>query len=196
MGKIFFLMGKSASGKDAIFKRLMERDDLELSNIVSYTTRPIRQKERDGVEYHFCDEAKEERLKREGKVIEKRVYHTQLGRWAYFTVDDGQVDLAARDYLIIGTLASYEKLADYYKRENVVPIYIEVDDFTRLERAIRREHKQESPKYDEVCRRFLADTEDFAPEKLAAAGVRNIFVNQGEIADTVDEIATFIKTRM
>ena len=94
---------------------------------------------------------------------------------------------------IIGTLASYEKLADYYKRENVVPIYIEADDFTRLERAIRREHKQASPKYDEVCRRFLADTEDFAPEKLAAAGVGNVFVNQGDLMDTVEEIAVFIK---
>ena len=187
------MMGKSASGKDAIFKRLMERDDLGLSNIVSYTTRPIRQKEQDGVEYHFCDEAEEERLERAGKVIEKREYHTQLGRWDYFTVDDGRVNLAEQDYLIIGTLASYEKLADYYKRENVVPIYIEADDFTRLERAIRREHKQASPKYDEVCRRFLADTEDFAPEKLAAAGVGNVFVNQGDLMDTVEEIAAFIK---
>ena len=74
-----------------------------------------------------------------------------------------------------------------------MPIYIEADDFTRLERAIRREHKQASPKYDEVCRRFLADTEDFAHEKLAAAGVGNVFVNQGDLMDTVEEIAVFIK---
>ncbi len=187
------MMGKSASGKDAIFKRLMEREDLQLANIVSYTTRPIRQKEQDGVEYHFCDEAEEERLEQAGKVIEKRIYQTQLGRWAYFTVDDGQVDLTKQNYLLIGTLVSYEKLASYYKKENVVPIYIEADDFTRLERAIRREHKQAAPKYDEVCRRFLADAEDFSAEKLSAAGVTNVFVNQGEITDTVDEIAAYIK---
>ena len=55
MGKIFYLMGKSASGKDTIYKEVRERLP-ELKTIVIYTTRPIRQGERDGVEYHFVDE--------------------------------------------------------------------------------------------------------------------------------------------
>lgn len=193
MGKIFFLMGKSATGKDTIFKHLLARDELNLTNIVPYTTRPIRKKETDGVEYHFCDEAMEDRLERSGKVIEKRVYDTKLGRWAYFTVDDGLVDLNKSNYLVIGTLDSYEKIAAYYKRDNVIPIYIEAEDSVRLERAIRREKKQAIPKFDEVCRRFLADAEDFAPAKLKDAGVEYIFTNHGDISDAVDEIAAFIR---
>ncbi len=193
MGKIFFLMGKSASGKDTIFKHLLERKELGLRNIVSYTTRPIRKKEKDGVEYHFCNEDDEAAFERSGKMIEKRIYDTKLGRWAYFTVDDGQVDLETSNYLVIGTLASYEKIAVYYNKDNVIPIYIEAEDFVRLERAIRREKKQASPKYEEVCRRFLADAADFAPEKLKAAGVDHIFTNHDDILDAVDEIAAFIK---
>jgi len=58
MGKIFYLMGKSSSGKDTIFKELQG----EVATIVPYTTRPIREGERDGVEYHFTDEAGFEKL--------------------------------------------------------------------------------------------------------------------------------------
>ena len=56
MGKIFYVMGKSASGKDTIYKRLRE----ELSDyktVTMYTTRPIRDGETDGVEYYFVDRA-------------------------------------------------------------------------------------------------------------------------------------------
>ncbi len=193
MGRIFVLMGKSASGKDAIYKRLLDRSDLGLKRVVLYTTRPIRQKEVDGVEYHFCDEEEEARLTEAGKVIEKRVYNTRLGRWAYFTADDGQIDINSSDYLMIATLEAYIKLRDYYSKELVLPIYIETEDSIRLERAIRRERKQAAPRYDEVCRRFLTDSEDFSSDKLEAAGVSIIFKNEGELEDVVDSIADYMK---
>ena len=50
----------------------------------------------------------------------------------------------------------------------VVPVYLAVDDEERLMRLIRREKAQAKPNYREVCRRFLADEEDFSEEKLAA----------------------------
>ncbi len=40
MSKIFYFMGKSASGKDTIFKQIKERMP-NLKTIVIYTTRPI-----------------------------------------------------------------------------------------------------------------------------------------------------------
>ena len=48
-------MGKSASGKDSIYKKIRERLS-ELKPIVIYTTRPIREGEREGVEYYFTDD--------------------------------------------------------------------------------------------------------------------------------------------
>ncbi len=123
MGVIYCIMGKSSTGKDTIYRELLKRKDLGLKRIVTYTTRPIRGNETDGVEYHFTDEANEERLRSEGKIVESRSYETMHGRWAYFTVDDGQVEKDG-DYLLIGTLESYLSLRDHYKDMRVEPIYI------------------------------------------------------------------------
>ena len=167
MGKIFYLMGKSSSGKDTMFKKLIENESLELKTIVGYTTRPMREGERDGAEYFFVDEEKMLSLEAEGKVIERRSYNTVHGIWSYFTVDDGQVDLDSDDkYLLIGTLESYEKVRNYYGKDYLVPLYISVDDGLRLQRALDRERQQDKPKYAEMCRRFLADEADFAKENI------------------------------
>ena len=167
MGKIFYLMGKSSSGKDTMFKKLIEDKALGLKTIVGYTTRPMREGERDGVEYFFVDEEKMLLLEAEGKVKERRSYNTVHGIWSYFTVDDGQVNLDSDDkYLLIGTLESYEKVRNYYGKEYLVPLYISVDDGLRLQRALDRERQQDKPKYAEMCRRFLADEADFAKENI------------------------------
>ena len=130
-----------------------------------------------------------------GKIIEGRSYDTIYGRWDYFTVDDGQIDLAGGDYLLIGTLETYGKLKEYYKNGQIVPIYIEVEDGERLERALRRERKQPEPKYEEMCRRFLADSRDFSKEKLEEYGVTKVFDNGDDIEKTVEAIAAYIKER-
>ena len=191
MGKIYCIMGKSSTGKDTIYRKLMEDKALSFKTIVPYTTRPIRDGEKDGVEYHFCTEEQVETLSQQGKIIELRAYDTIHGVWKYFTVDDGQVNLSRQNYLIIGTLESYLKIRDYYGAANVVPVYIEVEDGERLARALSRERAQEHPKYEELCRRFLADAKDFSEENLAKAGIERRFVNR-ELADTEREIREMI----
>lgn len=175
MGKIFYLMGKSASGKDTIYKKVKEQLP-ELKTIVIYTTRPIREGERDGVEYFFVDDNRLQQLQEAGKVIELREYNTVHGIWKYFTADDGQFD--REDHLIaIGTLESYVQLKKYFDDEKLVPIYIEVEDGLRLERALSRERQQKQPKYEELCRRFLADAADFSVDKLSEAGITHKYFN-------------------
>lgn len=195
MGTIYCVIGKSSTGKDTIYKRLLQREDLKLKKVVPYTTRPIREKEVEGVEYHFVTERKRRQLEAEGKIIEGRSYETIYGRWDYFTVDDGQIDLATGDYLIIGTLEAYGMLKDYYKNSEIVPIYIKVEDGLRLERALHREQKQVQPKYEEMCRRFLADCRDFSPERLKSYGIDKSFDNSADIEETVESIAAYIKQR-
>ncbi|MCR4869094.1 MAG: guanylate kinase [Lachnospiraceae bacterium] len=193
MSKIYMIMGKSATGKDTIYARLMKRRDLKLKKIVPYTTRPMREGETDGVTYHFCSDQKLAELTEAGKVVEKRTYQTVYGPWNYFTVDDDQIDLTKQqDYLIIGTLEAFNRIRNYYGKRRVVPIYIEVEDGIRLTRALGREKKQKEPKYDEMCRRFLADQQDFSEENLKKAGVRKRFVNLS-LETTVDVIAAYIK---
>lgn len=176
MGKIYYMMGKSSSGKDTLYQELLRRCP-KLRSVVSYTTRPIREGERDGVEYHFADDKKLAALEEEGRVIELRAYDTIHGIWKYFTVDDGQIDLGKDSYLMIGTLESYEKMLNYYGESSLVPIYIEVEDGERLMRALNRERRQPHPKYKELCRRFLADEEDFCEENLARLGIDKRYEN-------------------
>lgn len=190
MGKLFYLMGKSASGKDTIYKKVKEQMP-ELRPIVIYTTRPIREGEQDGVEYYFVDDDRLQELQQAGKVIELRAYNTVHGIWKYFTADDGQFD--REDHLIaIGTLESYVQLRKYFGNEKLIPIYIQVDDGVRLERALARERLQKTPKYEELCRRFLADAADFSEEKLLEAQIQKRYFNV-DMEDCVQEIILDIK---
>ena len=192
MGKIFCIMGKSSTGKDTIFKILLQRKDINVNRIVSYTTRPQRSHEKPGEEYNFVSIEEKDKLVAEGKVIEIRKYDTVHGPWFYFTVDDGNVDLDNEDYLMIGTVESFVKIRDYYGEDKVLPIYIEVDDGVRLRRALERERSQEHPKYEEMCRRYLADQQDFSEDNLEKAGITNRFNNNEDSAITSDNIAAFI----
>lgn len=195
MGKIFYIMGKSSSGKDTIYRKLQETEDLKLGRLVLYTTRPIRDGEKEGQEYHFVDEAKYLEFDKTEKVIEARTYQTVYGPWTYFTADDGSVDLSKTSYLAIGTLESYQNLKAYYGKSALCPIYVEVEDGERLKRAIAREETQKEPHYEELCRRFLADSEDFSEEKLKQAGIEKRFLNKN-LETCLSEITAYIKNRL
>lgn len=192
MGNIFYLMGKSASGKDTIYEALLSRRELRLTPFVMYTTRPIRAGETDGVQYYFVTDEILHQMQERGQVIELRAYHTVHGIWYYFTADSEQVDLRQRDYLALGTLESFAKMRDYYGKDRVVPIYIEVEDGLRLMRAIQREKLQAKPEYEEMCRRFLADQRDFSEEKLKEAGITKKYFNNGDRQSCIDEAASDI----
>lgn len=176
MGKIYYMMGKSSSGKDTLHKELRKALP-ELKAMTLYTTRPIRDGERDGVEYFFVSEDVLDTYERQGRIIEQRAYHTMHGIWRYATVDDGRVNLEEADYLVIGTLESYGRMREYYGEENVQPIYIEVEDGERLTRALEREKRRKVPGYAELCRRYLADMEDYSEENLAKAGIGKRYMN-------------------
>lgn len=163
MNRIFCIVGKSCSGKDTIYARILEQNRPGLVPVVPYTTRPRRPGEAEGQTYHFVTEERLRRYEEEGQVIEKRVYQTTQGPWTYFTL---RFALDA-DRLLITTLEGARALMDCYGPEQVRIVYLHVDDRTRLLRYIDRESRQASPDYAEVCRRFLADQEDFSQENLA-----------------------------
>ncbi len=191
MGKIVYLMGKSSSGKDTIFKKLLNDSTISFETIVPYTTRPIREGEKDGLEYFFTDEEDFRKLKAAGRIIEDREYHTFHGLWRYFTVDDGQFASDDKNYLMIGTIESYCRLKDYFGEDKMLPVMIELDDGIRLQRALERERKPENQRYEEMCRRFLADSEDFAEEKIRAAGITRTFCND-DLQRCLTEIRKYI----
>ena len=101
MAEIYIIMGKSASGKDTVFGRLKEDSSLGLKTVTMYTTRPMREGERDGREYFFTDEERAKEYGRAGRVIELREYNTVHGIWKYFTADDGQIDIEGNEKYLI-----------------------------------------------------------------------------------------------
>ncbi len=195
MGKIVCLMGKSSSGKDTIYKKLLEQKKIQLKTIVPYTTRPIRAGEQEGVEYHYTDEAGYQKLLKQGSIMEARAYNTCFGIWRYFTVADEAIRLEEDSYILIGTLEAYSQIQKFYGVDKVIPVMIELDDGVRLQRALDREKAQDHPKYEEMCRRFLADEQDFSEEKMQLAGIKKTFYND-ELGRCLKEIVAYLRENL
>ena len=191
---IYYLMGKSASGKDSIFHILLEKTGWK--QLIPYTTRPMREGEVEGQEYHFISEEDFQDYIASGKMAEYRVYDTVFGKWYYGTVlaednatkkDVGTASRAGENMLAIGTLESYLQLKTKLGRESIFPIYIEVPTELRLKRALLREEGRGKLTEEEIQRRFKADDEDFSEEKLKEAEIEKRYRNI-TLLDCVEEI--------
>lgn len=188
MNRIFYIMGKSSSGKDTVYKHLIS--EMNLIPIIMYTTRPMRENERHGREYYFVDRTCFDKMCSSGDVIENRIYNTVYGEWIYFTARDS-ISIEKGNCIGIGTLESFIKIRDFFGSA-VIPIYIETDDGIRLSRALERERTEKFPKYKELCRRFIADCDDFSEEKLLSTGINRRFQNDSDIESCIDEIKKYI----
>lgn len=169
MNNFIYIMGKSATGKDTIYSKLKEN----INSYVLYTTRPMREGEQEGIDYHYVTAEKIEELQKAGKIIESRTYNTIYGPWTYATVKDEQLEQEG-DIVTVGTLESYERVKEYFrisKETKVLPVYISIDEKTRRKRATEREKRQKEPKYDEMERRLKADNIDFSEENLRKCGI-------------------------
>lgn len=191
---IYYLMGKSASGKDSIFHILLEKTGWK--QLIPYTTRPMREGEVEGQEYHFISEEEFQDYIASGKMAEYRVYDTVFGKWYYGTVlaeesatkkDVGTASRTGENRLAIGTLESYLQLKTKLGRESIFPIYIEVPPELRLKRALLREEGRGKLTEEEIQRRFKADDEDFSEEKLKEAEIGKRYQNI-TLLDCVEEI--------
>lgn len=191
MGKIICIIGKSSSGKDTIYKILS--DQLDVLKNVMYTTRPIRVGEIDGVNYHYVNDQIYNYMVNNNMVIESRSYNTEYGVWTYFT-SSTSFDLENNDYIVVNTLEGYSKLKDYFGKDVMIPVYIEIDDGLRLTRALNREKLEEKPKYEEMCRRFIADQRDFSDDRILELGINKRFQNvdlDSCISEIVDYLSNF-----
>ena len=136
-------------GKDTIFKKLKEK--INVKPYVMYTTRPKRTGEINGVDYNYLSDAEMNGYLtlQSNMLIESRTYDTVYGKWTYATILDNQFN-PNKDLLMTGTLESYIHIKEFFEENEAVeliPIYIEVEDGLRLERALKREREQKEPKY-------------------------------------------------
>lgn len=194
MSNLIYIMGKSATGKDTIYKII--KDKIDVKEYILYTTRPMREGEQEGVDYHYVSNEQIEQYKKEGKIVESRTYQTVKGPWTYATIEDEQLKQDG-DIITVGTIESYNKVKEYYKNKNdakLLPVYITIDEEERKSRALKREAMQANPNYAEVERRINADNIDFSQEKLMEAGIgeKQTFKNY-DLDTCVEEIINYIQ---
>lgn len=155
--KTIILLGKSACGKDSILNYLKEK--YNFNPVISHTTRPIRQNEIDGKDYHFCDIKEFSKMIKNNEFLEIREYTTcfdgKQDIW-YYGISKNEFDNKNRKICIIDTKGQKEILK-YLRKENVISIYIDTKDEIRENRAkLRGSFSQE-----EWNRRLKDDNKKF-----------------------------------
>ncbi len=187
---IYFLVGPSSSGKDSFYEYIAKKYDLD--RIVLHTTRPMREGEVEGQTYFFISKEEMDKMDNNGELIERRNYDTKYGIWSYATHRDS-IDIS-KNYVVINTWEAYQKFMDFLGKDNVFPIYFELDPKVRYERALARERQQKQPKFDELRRRFEADSYDFR-EELKEKYQPYIIDNNGTIEETQKQIDKLLLAR-
>lgn len=147
--KIIALFGQSASGKDTLAKILAKQDNV--FEIVSCTTRPMRDYEKDGVDYYFLTTEDFTKKVLNGSMLEA----TSFRDWFYGTT----IDALQEDKINVGVF-NIQGIECLLKddRLDVYPVYIVCEDKLRLQRSLDREV---NPDCEEIVRRFLTDKQDF-----------------------------------
>ena len=147
---MLLLCGKSCAGKDMIQKELIK---MGMNSIVSYTTRPPREHETDGIEYHFI--TKEEFLEKEeqGFFAETVSYNVATGETWYY---GSAIEDLSDDKVIIVNPHGLRQLRKI-KSLNPIAFYI-----TANEETIWNRLRQRGDDAAEARRRLNADDIDFA----------------------------------
>lgn len=161
------LMGKSAAGKDTLLNKLVAQG--KYKPIISYTTRPMREGETDGVEYHFVTETQFFEKINNTQLLEYRYYDTLVNgisqRWYY---GSPLIDIKSDNYIIILDVNGASEYIRLYDKDYIELVYLNVPDDVREERAKKRGSFDKT----EWDRRLKDDTEKFSKKNLRALETR------------------------
>lgn len=183
MYKIVAIAGKAGSGKDTLLQAIMKQNQGQLHEIISCTTRPPREGEQDGVNYHFITSEQFEEQLLEGEMIEATVFRG----WCYGTsinhLDENKINIGVFNPSGIDILLDIPMVKLFI-------VYVIADDKIRVMRQLLRE---EHPDVAEIVRRYSTDEEDFVhfTNLIAETFHCQIENNSNEKSD-VDNLASYI----
>lgn len=175
MYKILAFIGEAGAGKDSLAKAVIKRNP-EFHNIVSCTTRPKREKEVEGIDYHFL--TIEEFT---NKVLNYEMLEaTEFNDWFYGT----SIDSLDENKINVGVFnpAGIESLLSRSKEISLYVFWVKASDKTRLMRQLERE---DNPNIDEIIRRYKADKMDFDDIDFKYIAINNEDYDLDTVADHV-----------
>lgn len=178
MSKIIAIMGLSGVGKTTIAKKLHAK--MRLPFKISYTTRPIRPGERNGIDYHFIDEGEYAFLDSHNFLVAKQDFKVANGETWRYAIYKGDLK---KDCIMVLTPSGVNDLRNL--GYDVKAIYLDVDEEERLNRICNRNDNQS---HEEIKRRSKADKEvfkDFKPDLVVK--------NNSRIDLTIKEIIKFVE---
>lgn len=185
---LLVICGKMCSGKDTVVKRLINKG---YKKVVTYTTRPKRRGETDGIDYHFISEGEFKRRIQDGFFLEYRMRKAASGEtWYYGSAKQDVLKIRENQKkVIILSPSGVDKMYEI-KRDGSVKfrvIYLKCNDATIKLRAKRRgDNKQETIK------RIEADSIDFSVMDIFAQKV--VWNDEDtEIGDVVREILDYVE---
>ena len=142
------LLGKSGSGKNTVLNELVQ---MGYKRVVSYTTRPIRDGEKDGVDYHFVSNELFSEMSCQGEFTGISSFKTVFGEWHYGLPT---VELFTQDAAAIVNPFQYMKICCF---PSVTSFLIDVSDDVR-----KRRLKARGDNNSEINRRMTEDEKDFS----------------------------------
>ena len=169
--KIIAVMGQAGAGKDSFVNAIIKGNYLSLAKpIISCTTRPIRENEQDGVNYHYLTNEEFAEQVVNGEMLEATVFNN----WCYGTstknLDKNAINLGVFNPEGVEILRGYDNI-------DLIVIYIVADDKVRLLRQLNRE---EHPDCNEIVRRFGTDKQDFRETRINSISPDFVIENNGE----------------
>lgn len=172
---MILLIGQTASGKDTILNEIIK---LGYEKLVTYTTRPMRPGEIDGINYHYISSEEFLLKDKEGFFAESTSYNVATGETWYY---GSALEDFNKDRVMIVNPDGVKQISKI-KSLNPVVFYIQADEDIIRKRLLKRGDNK-----DESERRIAADDRDFfGIEKYVDFSINNNgLFSPGVIADEV-----------
>lgn len=165
------MTGASASGKTEIAKIIIHKYGFK--KMVTYTTRPKREGEENGIDYHFISLSEFEAKARQGEFLETTLYNHNYYGTAF-------KDASYDKVLIVDTKGAnilHEQL-----KNRILIFFLETPKTLRMERM-----KERGDAIEDIFKRLACDDRDFARDNMHHIDfiIENSHAGLEELADEI-----------